>query len=205
MSEFMQMDRRSLLQSAFALVGASVALSACDFGSLGSRGTFTFDDNQRALVSAIADTFVPKTDTAGAVEAGVPKAFEGLLSNWAKPETKDLLLAAIDKIDAAAQKAKGKNFADLTPADRVALLTPIDVEGLKVNPDAPKLGGMAAMMAGPAYMDPGYAKLKSLLVTLYYTSEAALTQELPYNHNPGKFVPSIPVTDKTRPAAGGMF
>jgi hypothetical protein len=44
-----------------------------------------------------------------------------------------------------------------------------------------------------------------LLVSLYYTSEAALTQELPYNHNPGKFVPSMPITDKTRPASGGMF
>ena len=71
MSDVMHMDRRGLLQSAFALVGASVALSACDFGGLGSKGTFTFDDKQRALVSAIADTFVPKTDTAGAVEAGV--------------------------------------------------------------------------------------------------------------------------------------
>jgi gluconate 2-dehydrogenase gamma chain len=204
MSEMMHMDRRSLLQSAFALVGASVALSACDFGSLGSKGTFTFDDKQRALVSAIADTFVPKTDTAGAVEAGVPKVFEGLLSNWAKPETKDLLLAAMDKIDAGA-KAKGKGFVDMSPKERLAFLTPYDVAGLKIDEKAPKLSGLAAMFAGPAYMDPGYSKLKTLLVSLYYTSEAALTQELPYNHNPGKFVPSMPITDKTRPASGGMF
>ena len=54
-------------------------------------------------------------------------------------------------------------------------------------------------------MDPGYGKLKSLLVTLYYTSEAALTDEIPYNHNPGQFQPSIPVTEKTRPVSGGMF
>lgn len=205
MSEMMHMDRRGLLQSAFALVGASVALSACDFGSLGSKGTFTFNDKQRASVSAIADTLVPKTDTAGAVEAGVPKAFEGLLSNWAKPETRDILLTAIDKIDGAAQKAKGKAFAELPSADRISLLTNIDAEGLKVDPKAPKLSGVAAMMAGPAFMDPGYGKLKSLLVTLYYSSEAALTEELPYNHNPGAFKPSVPVTADTRPASGGMF
>ena len=202
MSEMMHMDRRSLLQSAFALVGASVALSACDFGSLGSKGAFTFDDKQRALVSAIADTFVPKTDTPGAVEAGVPKAFEGLLSNWAKPETRDLLLAAIDKIGAGKD---GKTFVDMTPAERLAYLTPIDIEGLKIDPNAPKLHGLAALFAGPSFMDPGYGKLKSLLVTLYYTSEAALTDEIPYNHNPGQFQPSIPVTEKTRPVSGGMF
>ena len=202
MSEYMHMDRRSLLQSAFALVGASVALSACDFGGLGSKGTFTFTDKQRALVSAIADTFVPKTDTAGAVEAGVPKAFEGLLSNWAKPETKELLLAAIDKIGAGKD---GKAFVDMSPAERLAYLTPIDIEGLKIDPKAPKLSGLAAMFAGPAYIDPGYGKLKTLLVSLYYSSEAALTEELPYNHNPGAFKPSVPVAADTRPASGGMF
>ena len=205
MSDIMHMDRRSLLQSAFALVGASVALSACDFGSLGSKGAFTFDDKQRALVSAIADTFVPKTDTAGAVEAGVPMAFEGLLSNWAKPETRDGLIAAIDKIDQAAKAAKGKGFADLTPADRAAVLTPIDNEALQIDPKAPKLSGLGAIFAGPTYMDPGYARLKSLLVTLYYSSEAALTEELPYQHNPGKFVPSVPITADSRTAMGGMF
>ena len=202
MSEMMHMDRRRLLQSAFALVGASVALSACDFGSLGSKGTFTFDDKQRALVSAIADTFVPKTNPPGAVEAGVPKAFEGLLSNWAKPETREKLLAAMEQIGAGKD---GQSFVDMTPQDRLKFLTPIDAAALANNPKAPKLTGLAAMFGPPPVMDPDYAQLKSLLVTLYYSSEAALTQELPYNHNPGPFKASVPVTADTRPAFGGMF
>lgn len=202
MSDIMQMDRRRLLQSAFALVGASVTLSACDFGGLGSKGSFTFDDKQRALISAIADTFVPKTDTPGAVEAGVPKAFEGLLSNWAKPETRKKLLAAMDKIGAG---KGGKAFIDMTPAERVAYLKPIDAAAVAINPNPPKDAGSGGLFAGPPVMDPDYAQLKSLLVTLYYSSEVGLTQELPYNHNPGPFKPSVPVTAETRPASGGLF
>lgn len=202
MSEMMNIDRRSLLQNVFALVGASVALSGCNFNTLGSEGPFTFTDKQRALASALAETFVPKTDTPGAIEAGVPKAFEGLLSNWAKPETKGRLLGAMTKIDEAA-KADGKGFAELTLAERTALLTSLDVAALKPNPDAPKLTGIAAMMVGPAVMEPDYAQLKTLLVSLYYTSEAALTQELTYNHVPGQFKPSVPITAETRPDAGG--
>lgn len=205
MSEHLHMDRRRLLQSAFALVGSSVALSACDFSTLVSRGSFSFSHQQRALLSAIADTLVPKTDTGGAIEAGVPQAFEGLLSNWAKPQTKRLLLAAIDNIEVQTQKAKGKGFADLTATDKTAWLTEIDAEGLKMNPVAPKLTGLYAILAGPAYMNPGYAKLKSLLVTLYYTSELALTEEMPYQHTPGKFQPSIPVTTNTRPSSTSAF
>lgn len=205
MSKQLHMDRRRLLQSAFALVGSSVALSACDFSTLASRGSFSFSPQQRALLSAIADTLVPKTDTGGAIEAGVPQAFEGLLSNWAKPQTKSLLLDAIDKIETRTQKAKGKGFIDLTAPDKTAWLTEIDAEDLKINPDAPKLTGLDAILAGPAYINPGYAKLKSLIVTLYYTSEVALTEELPYQHTPGKFQPSIPVTADTRPSSTSVF
>ena len=204
MSDFLHMDRRNLLQSAFALVGASVALSACDFGRLGSDGTFAFNDSQRALVQAIADTLIPKTDTVGAVEAGVPKAFEGLLSNWANSESKDALLSAVEKIDAAAIEGKGKGFADLAPTDRAAVLLPIDTNGLKENPNPPEAPAVPAALANPNAMDPDYARLKSLLTVLYYTSEAALTEEMPYNHNPGKYRASVPVTAESRPQSGGI-
>lgn len=200
MSEYMHMDRRSLLQSAFALVGASVALSACDFGSLGPKGTFVFDDKQRALISALCDSFVPKTDTAGAVEAGVPQAFEGLLSNWAKPETRDVFLAAMKKVDDAAQKAKGKSFADLSLDERIAVLKPMDDAGFTPDPEATKAAGLGAYYGGPVLMDPEYGRLKTMLVTLYYSSEAGLTEELTYSHNPGAYRPSVPVTPDTRPA-----
>ena len=204
MFDTLPMDRRSLLQNALALVGAGAALSACDFNSLGSKGAFTFTDAQRALVSAIADTLVPKTDTPGAVEAGVPKAFEGFLSNWANPESKDALLAAAEKIDSAANTAKGKGFADLTPAERASVLLPIDTNGFKENPNPSKSAAAPPAFANPNVMDPDYARLKSLLIVLFYTSEAALTKEVPYNHNPGKYRASVPVTAESRAESGGL-
>ena len=58
---------------------------------------------------------------------------------------------------------------------------------------------MASLM-GPAVADPGYAKLKELIVVLYYYSEPALTQRThatsmrraPGNHR-------SPITPDTRP------
>ena len=46
--------------------------------------------------------------------------------------------------------------------------------------------------------DAGYAKLKRLVFALYYLSEAGATQELRYEHVPGGWEPSIPVTAETR-------
>jgi gluconate 2-dehydrogenase gamma chain len=37
---------------------------------------------------------------------------------------------------------------------------------------------------------------------LYYYSEPALTHELAYEHSPGEWLPSIPVTPETRPWGG---
>jgi hypothetical protein len=50
--------------------------------------------------------------------------------------------------------------------------------------------------------NPDYYKLKDLLVTAYYMSEPGATQELRYEHIPGAWEPSIPLTKDTRAWAG---
>ena len=65
---------------------------------------------------------------------------------------------------------------------------------------------MRSLAEGPRVADPGYGKLKELIVVLYYYSEPALTKELTYEHAPGEWQPSIPLTPETRAAGGfGLF
>ena len=73
-------------------------------------------------------------------------------------------------------------------------------------PRKEKLTGMAAMMAGPAVANPAYAKLRELVILLFFYSEEALTSVLTYEHSPGDWTPSIKVTPETRNTGGlGMF
>ncbi len=51
-------------------------------------------------------------------------------------------------------------------------------------------------------MNPAWVKLKDLVITLYYNSEIAMTQEEIYEHVPGKWVPSLKITPGMRPVAG---
>jgi hypothetical protein len=158
------------------------------------------------LLSAVADTIVPRTDTPGAVDAHVPALYDGLMKNWASPQRRIDLAAALTRIDAKAQVAQGKGFAELSPSVRHDLLSDHDKLALKVLPAKPGTrGGAVELMAGPNYADADYAKMKELIVLLYYLSEPALTQELIYVHAPGEWKPSIPVTPDTRPAGGTMF
>jgi hypothetical protein len=193
MIEVLGIDRRGLLERVMLLTGA---MATPGFGATAlaqaTKGASRFlDASTFALLGAVADTIVPRTDTAGAIEAGVPASFDSLLANWASPQHRYELSQSLAKIDGAARQDHSAGFVDLPPAVRTLLLSAYDASTLE-----------PARHAGRTASDPGYKRLKELIVTLYYLSEPALTQELSYVHVPGQWKPSIPVTATTRPAGG---
>ena len=208
MSDPFQMDRRGLLERMLALTGATVAagFSPAVLAQAAVLGKPSLDPKSFALLSAIADTIVPRTESPGAVDAHVPAKFDALLVNWASHEHRVELTGAMNAIDRAAKEKEGKPFADLTPEKRKEFLVPYDAAALKAVPRKDKLTGMRAMMAGPSVADPAYARMRELIIVLYYYSEEALTTELVYEHVPGGWTPSVPVTPETRATGGlGMF
>lgn len=172
-------DRRSMLRNIMLLAG----VAAIPHGSAEAlfNGPESLPAPTAKLLVAVADTIIPATDTPGAVAAGVPAAFEKLIANWASPAHREKLVGAIEAIDSKAREAKSTAFASLSPEARFELLDAYD-----------KANGANA----------DYAEMKDLLVTLYYLSEPGSTVELRYEHNPGAWEPSIPVTADTRNYGG---
>lgn len=206
MLDLSQMDRRSLMQRAFLLIGATTIPADALLAAKSAKGKRFLNAPRFKLLTAFADTIVPATDTPGAVAAGVPAKLDGMLATWASPESQKVILEALDRIDVAAKAAKKKGFADLSPADRDAVLRPHDAAALtKVTPPAnlPRANPFAPVNW---VADGGYLKIKELVVALYYSSEIAMTQELIYEHVPGTWEPSRKATEATRPwASTGPF
>jgi hypothetical protein len=200
MSETFSRDLRMLLGSIAVLLGVSV-LPADVLSSVVKTDKHALPAASFTLLEAVSDTFVPATDTPGAVLAGVAEKFDGLLRDWASAQSRQSLIGALEAIDAGAKQAEGKSFAALSPESRKAFLKAHDLAALKPVPRTEKLTGLAAMKALPAVADPDYAKLKELIVSLYYGSEVGLTQELVYEQVPGAWVPSLKITPETRPFA----
>lgn len=207
MSEPFALDRRGLLQRALAIAGATAVtgFSPAALAKAATKGASYFDKTTFNLVSAVADTIVPQTDTPGAVAAGVPRTLDALLADWASPARKVELSKALASIDKLGQDAGVAGFAALPPEKRKELLVAHDAASLKPVPrPVPPVGNPT--MQGPSYADPGYSKLKELIVVLYYYSETGLTKELTYVHAPGQWQPSIPLTPETRASGGlGLF
>jgi len=191
MGQHFPASRRAIVASIAALLGAAALPSAAIAASGATGAPRILPPPQFALLEAVADTIMPASDTPGALAAQVPSRLDGLLRDWASPPTREAIVAALARIDSAAMALKGKGFAALSPAERTAMLTAHDADALKTG--APALKSVA---------DPGYLRLKELVIALYYYSETAATSELIYEHVPGNYEPSLKVTAQTRPYLG---
>lgn len=199
-------ERRELLQRIGLLIGAAALPASAVFSAGASPGKRFLGAAEFRLLSAVCDTLVPRTDTPGAVQAGIPQQIDALLRDWASPATRTQLSGALSSIDAAAKATGARGFAQLQAAARHSMLKAHDAAALRPPPPSDEPSSIDAILAGPPATDPAYARLKDLVVTLYYSSRIGLSQELTYVHAPGKWQPSVPVTKDTRPAGGGgMF
>lgn len=172
-------DRRTFLFMMNAVL-VSVTTASCGFPPF--DGDVELDEAKRQMIAVLSDTLIPDTDAPGALAAEVDKAFLAMLDEWAAPSHRQALLSILEEIESSALAYGGSGFADLSPESRVDFLRAYDEENLNSG--------------------SGYRELKNLLVALYYYSETGATQELRYEHIPGVWEPSIPVTEETRAWAG---
>ena len=198
MQEWLAMDRRALMQRVLVLAGAGAAASACQTIDAVAPLAVEEEDgslsaHQMAVLSAAAERIIPQTDTAGAIAAGVPERFNGLMVTWASPETRATMERVLADIDGL--PGGGRSFADIPTDEQHTLLAAHDAKAMQPS-DA-----MAKEFFGARQLpvDPDYGRFKDLVVSLYYMSQEALTHELLYYHVPGRWQPSIPVTPETRP------
>lgn len=89
---------------------------------------------QMALVTALSDDLLPRTDTPGAVEVGVPEFVDLLVAEWYPDTLRAEILTGLDAIDARAVAMGGRRFTELGTGKRAELLTALD---RRENPDDP--------------------------------------------------------------------
>jgi gluconate 2-dehydrogenase gamma chain len=131
---------------------------------------------QLALVTVLADTILPRTDTPGATDVGVPAFVDLLMAEWYGDDDRAALLSGLDGFDARCRTAAGKGFADLTEPERAAFLATIDGKP-----------GETATVEG------AYRRLKEAMVYGYVTSEPIATRLATMPIIPGRFDGCIPV------------
>jgi gluconate 2-dehydrogenase gamma chain len=128
-------------------------------------------------VSALVDAIIPRSDTPGACDAGVPAFIDRGLANT---QGTDTFRAAMAALDAVSRELYGATFSDLSEGERLRLLFDV-VE----DADSPAAEFVLAV--------------KRYTVVAYYTSREGLCKEL------GWRAPSVrrTISGCTHPEHGG--
>jgi hypothetical protein len=181
------MERRDLLRalaSATALIvlPSDKALAAWSRVASGVRSPNALTDAQLALVRAIADTIIPRTDTPSATDVGVHRFVEVIVAEQLSDTDRATGLAGLDAIDARALSEFKSVFSELSPETRGKMIESLESGARNVEPAQT------------------YWRLKGLIVHGYFTSEPVMKNVLKVKVMPGKFEGAAPVTIKRRPS-----
>lgn len=140
---------------------------------------------QAETVAAIAEAIIPQTDTPGARAARVNEFIDAVLAD-AEPETRNKFLNGLTWINQRCRTQYDVAFIKATPAQQLALLTPLsppvdrtrtpEKESAYV-PAQPLQQDRAESPPDPTALE-FFKSMRSLTITGYYTSEIGMKEEL---------------------------
>lgn len=94
----------------------------------GTAAPRTLTAEQFALVTALVEHIIPRTDTPGARDVGVQKFVDDLLTDHYKAPERNRFLAGLQGVDVRSLRKYKKKFTATTRAQQVAILTAMDKE-----------------------------------------------------------------------------
>lgn len=187
------LSRRALLQLAglAALPSLARADAAPDdwdadlHAQAAQRPATLFRADERALVAAMSDAILPRTDTPGALDVGVPAFIEFITAEWMTETERTEFRAGLAALEAHAVAGYGRTWPALDPVQRMGEL---DWAALPMEPDHP------ARRA--------YRRLRGHALHGYLTSERVRREVLKVNITPGHYRGDVPVTQRAEVGHG---
>ena len=177
------MERRELLKIMAMTAGGSVALPKSVFAKMGEP----FDPNEltffrpaeRQQVAILAEAIIPKTDTPGAIDAGVPGWIEVIVKDCYEPYAQAFMKDGLAKLMASCAKDTGSGLGELPADKQVAFLNGYNAKG----------GEQGEFLQ----------QFKELTKFCHVNSEVGATQAFNYMLVPGKWVPDMPLEPGMKP------
>jgi gluconate 2-dehydrogenase gamma chain len=140
--------------------------------------------HQNLTVTAIADMIIPKTDTPGATDVGVPAFIDLIVSEWYTDRERAVFLNGLADVDERAQHSFHKNFVACPAEQREEILVAL---GEQMLSDGDSLHHHPRAEGAPEAENNFYHMIRGLILTGYYTSEAGATAELNFQIIPDRY------------------
>jgi hypothetical protein len=168
--------KASAMLGGTALIGQAMMLAGCErlqtsapLEEVEPRDGL-FSNAELELLTEMAETILPETDTPGAKAAGVGPFIALMVTDCYSPEEQQTFKQGLATIDQQCQQEYGSNFVDSSPTERLAVAERLDRQQVEAN--------------NPAHY---FRMFKQLTVLGFYTSELAYDTVLEYVESPGRY------------------
>jgi hypothetical protein len=187
------MNRREAIERTALILGYAVSapammgvLKGCKAApELGYRPVF-FTEDQARTVGEVAEIIIPKTDTPGAKEAGVPAFIDLMLKDVYPQVDKDRYLAGLLEFEQQTTKMYGDAFIDLDPVKQLEWVKKVHDAAIDVFKKLDEKGKKDK---------PFILMTKELTMLGFFTSEPGATKVLQYNPVPGAYHGCLPLAE----------
>ena len=186
------LQRREVLRRAAWLLGGAVSapaalaiLQGCSAKDAPSPADWTpkfFRGDEAAIVTAIADIIIPKTDTSGALDANVPAFIDSMMADVYGSDALVDFHAGCAQFDATA-RAGGKGFLEQDRAAQTAAVKQ----------------ALEAAVAADQQPRPFILMARELTLLGFYTSRVGITENMEYQAVPTAYHGCVPVSQMKKP------
>jgi len=179
------MNRRKVVKFLFLAAGAT-AVSVSGYKWYGISKKPALDDlaGYKELLSEMAETLIPATDTPGAKDALVGDFIYKMVMECTDKKSQNKFLTGLSDLEAYSKGKYGQSFIKCTTPQREAILSHFEQKG---KPKGGLMGKIERRYLGNSF----YSTLKNYTVTGYCTSEPGAKMGLAYDYIPKQFVACI--------------
>jgi hypothetical protein len=143
-----------------------------------------------ALIASLCALIIPRTDTPGAVEAGVPAFVREVMAHWLTDREFTVFTDGLRALDAQAQKRHARAFVQCSQAQQTALLSQAQTLAHDYHRAHPEQVTSDSLI-GKTPLDentPFFTRLRELVTVGYQTSEVVVRTRMVYLPIPNRYV-----------------
>ncbi|WP_299981205.1 gluconate 2-dehydrogenase subunit 3 family protein [uncultured Pseudoteredinibacter sp.] len=190
------MDRRFFLQALTMLGGSYATAAIAGFAdssqaaakplaigpSIDELPSDLFSEQDRKELSAMAEVIIPRTESPGAIDAGVPRFIEYMVQNWLNEAEQHVFLEGFRATQKHCLTEFSKSFSELNSDQQLAIL-----EGLEDKASDSPWYDFANVQRQYIEDAPFICQLKELTIFGFYSSELGAKQVLRHDPMPMQF------------------
>ncbi len=185
------MNRRDALKKTAGIMGMTITASAgigllkgCTPSGDPNWQPGFLEADQIKMISSIAESILPKSDTPGAIDLHVPEFIDLMLHDNYNPDDQKTFQEGLASFKQNALSKFSNTFEDCEQEEKIKLLKEEETKSLEYF--------------NKSYKKTFYLILKELTILGYYTSEYVMTNMLDYHPVPGRYDGCIPITENNK-------